>query len=143
MGRPTKSTMTLDGPGRLPSLARVHVLVVEDDARFAGVLAAVLEYCGALVTVAPSPGAALRLLDSVVPGVIVVGQPAATETAVLLAGGPARDRPPALAITADREDEARRTLAAMGFQACLPKPVELAELCRVVGRLAAPPEAAR
>ncbi|HEU4368081.1 MAG TPA: hypothetical protein VFV05_07645 [Methylomirabilota bacterium] len=132
--------MRLGGPGPQPSLARVHVLVVEDDARFAGVLAAVLAYCGARATVVPSAGAALRLLESVVPGVIVVGQPVAEATAALLAGGPARPRPPALAITAGG-DEVRRTLADIGFQACLPKPVELAELCRVVGRLAAPPAA--
>jgi len=143
MGRQPKRAMSLDGPGRLPFLARVHVLVVEDNARFAGVLAAVLEYCGALVTVAPSLGAALRLLDSIVPGVIVVGQRAAAGAAALLAGGSTGERPPALAITAERGDDARRTLVAMGFRACLHKPVELAELCRVVARLAAPPAAGR
>lgn len=135
--------MRLEDPGRLPSLARVHVLVVEDNARFAGVLAAVLECCGARVTVAPSAGAARRLLDSVLPGVIVVGQPAAAGAASLLARGSAREHPPALAITEDRGDEARRALLAMGFRACLPNPVELGELCRVVERLAAPPPASR
>jgi len=142
MGRPTNSGMRAERPDRLPSLARVHVLLVEDDARFAHVLATVLEHCGALVTAAPSPDAALRLLKSIVPGVLVVGtRSAAAAAAWLAAAGRASQRVPALAITTDREDGADRAAVPAGFQACLSRPTELGEFCRLVSSLAARPPA--
>ncbi|HEX9818690.1 MAG TPA: hypothetical protein VGD07_03650 [Methylomirabilota bacterium] len=136
--------MTADRPDRLPSLARVHVLLVEDDARFAHVLATVLEHCGAFVTAAPSLDAALRLLESVVPGVLVVGTRSAAGAAAWLAtvSGDSQ-RPPVLAITTDREDGADGAAVPAGFQACLSRPIELGEFCRVVSSLAARPPAER
>ena len=129
--------MTADRPDRLPSLARVHVLLVEDDPRFAHVLATVLERCGALVTAAPSLDAALRLLESVVPGVLVVGtRSIAAAAARLAAAGRNPRRPPALAITTDREDGTGHEAVPAGFEACLYRPIELGQFCRVVSGLA-------
>jgi DNA-binding response OmpR family regulator len=136
--------MTADRPDRLPSLARVHVVLVEDDARFAHVLATVLECCGALVTTAPSLDAALRLLESVVPGVLVVGTRSAAGAAAWLAtASRGSQRPPALAITTDRDDAAGQAVVPAGFQACLPRPIELGEFCWVVSGLAAERPGAR
>jgi CheY-like chemotaxis protein len=128
--------MTFGRPDPPAPLDGVHVLLVEDDTRFAGVLATVLACCGALVTTVASPDAARALMGTVVPGVLVVGTPTAVEAAaLLLAAGPAGHRPPALAITAGRGGDAPLP---PGVQACLIKPIELAEFCRVVGRLARP-----
>jgi CheY-like chemotaxis protein len=133
--------MTFGRPDPPAPLDGVHVLLVEDDARFAGVLATVLECCGALVTTVASPEAARVLMGTVVPGVLVVGTPsAAGAAALLLAPGRAGHRPPALAITAGRGGDAP---VPPGFQACLTKPIELGEFCRVVGRVARPPAGRR
>jgi CheY-like chemotaxis protein len=130
--------MMADRVDHLPSLAGVHVLVVEDDWRFADVLATVLRSRGALVTVAPSPAAALGLLRTVVPGVLVVGTRAsAGAPAWLAAAARLPHAPAALAITGEREEAGGRPVVPAGFQACLPRPVELGEFCRVVGALAA------
>jgi CheY-like chemotaxis protein len=124
-----------------PSLAGVHVLLVEDDPRFADVLAAVLEWRGALVTVA-SPEAALRLVGTVVPSVLVVGTSPLGAAVLLTAARRAFGRQgarqvPAVMVTAPRRGTPRDALTAPGFQACLVKPIELGEFCRVVRRLAA------
>jgi len=48
-----------------------------------------------------------------------------------------------LAITTDREDGADGAAVPAGFQACLSRPIELGEFCRVVSSLAARPPAER
>src|SRR5690348_16337381 len=58
---------------QLPSdaLVGVHALIVDDDRDSRALLKTVLEYCGALVTVAGSAREALRILQRVTPDVIV------------------------------------------------------------------------
>jgi CheY-like chemotaxis protein len=53
------------------ALIGVHVLVVDDDADARELWRAVLEYCGALVTVVPSADEALAVLARVRPDVLV------------------------------------------------------------------------
>jgi CheY-like chemotaxis protein len=128
---------------RLPPLRGLHVLLVEDDARFARVLATVLEYCGAVVTVAASAEAALRLTATIVPHVLVVATSASLRVASRLSAGRllGRGGVAALAIVPERDAGARDALLALGLHECLTKPLELGEFCRVVGRVAGLPAA--
>lgn len=126
--------------GEFARLAGVHVLIVEDNAHAAHVLAAVLEYCGAWATLA-SPARALTFLRSVTPHVLVIGTSAADREAPALlttvrALAPGRGGGvPALALSADRNESARDAALAAGFQACLIKPVDVREFSRTIGRL--------
>jgi two-component system, OmpR family, phosphate regulon response regulator OmpR len=54
------------------SLAGVHVLLIDDDQASREELAAILRYCGALLTVAHSEAEALRVLDLVHPAAVVL-----------------------------------------------------------------------
>jgi CheY-like chemotaxis protein len=54
------------------SLGGVHVLLVDDDPASRDELAAILRYCGALLTVAESESEGMRILDFVRPDVIVL-----------------------------------------------------------------------
>lgn len=123
-------------------LAGVHVLVVEDDADSASVLATALEYYGAWVTVAPSHRIGLMLLRTMIPRVLVVAtSPASGDGVPLLRVVRAFERArggriATLALSADRDDSIGETAAIAGFHECLAKPVNPAEFCRVVARLA-------
>jgi CheY-like chemotaxis protein len=57
------------------SLAGIHVLLVDDDPASRDELAAILRYCGSLLTVAASEVEGLRVLDFVRPHVIVLAVP--------------------------------------------------------------------
>jgi DNA-binding response OmpR family regulator len=123
-------------------LAGVHVLVVEDDAGIAGVLATALEYYGAWVTVASGHLTGLRLLSTMVPEVLVVAtSPAAGDGVPLLRavrefervrGG----RIATLALGADAGESGRDTALMAGFHDYLAKPVDAHAFCRMVARLA-------
>lgn len=122
-------------------LAGAHVLIVDEHARSANLIATVLEYCGATTTTTGSSDEALRLLGTVIPHVLVVAIPmlaadgaAFMRTAQALAAH-AGEELPALALSADRTDGARESALAAGFEDCLLKPVDAGELSRVVGRL--------
>lgn len=124
-------------------LPGVSVLVVDDDPDTRRLLREVLQYCGALVTVAASVASALKTLDRIKPDVLIsdIALPQRNGYALLSAlrslpperGG----RIPALAITAygDEHDHARALRA--GFQAHMRKPLDLKRLCETVGKLAA------
>lgn len=125
---------------RFECLAGAHVLIVDEHARSANLIATVLEYCGATTTIS-SKDEALRLLGTVIPHVLVVAIPmvaadgaAFMRTAQALAAH-AGEELPALALSADRTDGARDSALAAGFEDCLLKPVDAGELSRVVGRL--------
>lgn len=125
----------------LRRLTGVHVLLVEEDA-CVGVLATVLEHCGAWVTVAADQRAALRLLSTITPTVLVVA------TSVAGSAGPSLPRlvrdlrlgrevdVRTLALCIGHEASARASALASGFEECLMKPVNPRELCRAVARLA-------
>jgi CheY-like chemotaxis protein len=54
------------------SLAGIHVLLVDDDPASREELAAILRYCGSLLTVAESDAEGIRVLDVARPDVIVL-----------------------------------------------------------------------
>jgi CheY-like chemotaxis protein len=120
------------------ALAGVHALIVDDDRDSRALLKTVLEYCGALVTVAASARDAIRILERVTPDVIVTDIAMPTNDGYWLVeqvrarsaadGG----NVPAIAITAYGDEHGpHRTLSA-GFEAHLRKPIDPWELCRAV-----------
>jgi CheY-like chemotaxis protein len=122
-------------------LLGVHVLVVDDDDDARQLLRTILQYCGALVTVASSAREAITVLTRVTPDAIVsdIAMPEQDGywlirelRALPAAGG---GGVPAIALTAHGVAHGPdRTLAA-GFQAHLRKPVDPWELCRAVAGL--------
>src|SRR5437762_13945217 len=63
--------MSRGGFFAVDSLTSVHVLVVDDDASFRGVLVALLRYCGALVTAVGTLQEAMMAMDQVKPDIVV------------------------------------------------------------------------
>jgi PAS domain S-box-containing protein len=140
--RPTAVTpRTPDEP--LPSLAGLHVLLVDDEQDARDLVATVLRECGAEVTTAASAPEALDELDRVTPSVLIsdIAMPGEDGYALIRQ---VRARPlerggqvPAVALTAyARLDDRWRALSA-GYQRHVPKPIEPADLATVVARLAA------
>jgi CheY-like chemotaxis protein len=128
---------------RLPTdtLAGVHVLVVDDDFDSRALLTMVLEYSGALVTVAASARDALTILERVTPDVLVSDIAMPREDGYWLLREVRRLPPdgsgaiPAVAITAHSDEHGPdRTLRA-GFQAHLTKPIDPWEICRTIASL--------
>jgi len=120
------------------ALIGVHALIVDDDRDSRILLKTVLEYCGALVTVAGSAHDAMRILERVAPDVIVTDIAMPTNDGYWLVqqvrARSAEDggNVPAIAVTAYGDEHGpHRTLSA-GFQAHLRKPIDPWELCRVV-----------
>lgn len=126
----------------MAALARVRVLVVDDqeDARF--LLTLVLENEGAEVKACGSAEEALKAVTDWKPDVIVSDLCMPEYDGYWLIesvrslnpqnGG----RTPAIAVTARTSPEERRKASRCGFQACLPKPFETDKLVAAVGQLA-------
>ena len=118
-------------------LVGIHVLVVEDSPDARELFKTILEYAGALVSVASDAEQALRMCEQILPDVVVTdiampgrdgywlgGELRARE----LAGG----RPiPAIAVSGRGTVTPARCDAA-GFREVLRKPIDPWELCRVV-----------
>ena len=127
--------------GDLPSLAGVHVLIVDNEPDARALMRAVLEGCGAMVAEAEDVPGALTCLDASLPDVLLsdIAMPGEDGYALIrkVRGleGPGR-LVPAAAFTAyaTATDRARALLA--GFQVHIPKPVEPSELAAVVAALA-------
>ena len=120
----------------------LHVLVVDDDAGPRQLFRDVLEVAGARVTVAPSARLGLAAIQCEVPDVLVsdIMMPehdgywlirSVRELAAEHGG-----RVPALAITGDPNLHSRARALAEGFDAHLPKPINVRELSATVARLA-------
>ena len=139
--------MTTGGPEAAPGRPRgpltgLHVLVVDDDAGPRQLFRDVLEVAGARVTVAPSARLGLAAIQCDVPDVLVSdimmpehdGYWLIRSVRELSAehGG----RVPALAITGDPNQHSRARALAEGFDAHLPKPINVRELSATVARLA-------
>jgi CheY-like chemotaxis protein len=120
------------------ALVGVHVLIVDDDEDARVLMQTILQYCGALVTVAASAQEAMTVLARVTPDAILsdIAMPEhdgywlIREVRAL-----PRDQGgaiPAIALTAHGTAHGPdRTLAA-GFQLHLRKPVDPWELCRAL-----------
>ena len=120
----------------------LHVLVVDDDAGPRQLFRDVLEVAGARVTVAPSARLALAAIQCDVPDVLVSDIMMPEHDGYWLIrsvrelasehGG----RVPALAVTGDPGQHSRERALAAGFNAHLPKPINVRELAATVARLA-------
>ena len=123
-----------------PSLAGVHVLLVEDEPDARELLEVVLEYADALVTAVGSAAAALETLKRVRPDVLLIdivmpGQDGYSLLEQVRALAVGKDLP-AVAVTGRTRIHDRARALHIGFQAYLTKPVDPLELCRLIGDLA-------
>lgn len=122
-------------------LLGVHVLVVDDNTDARELFKTILEYAGALVSVAATAEQAVRFFDHVVPDVLVsdIAMPGHDGywliREVRARGVERGGAVPAVAVTDLAEHGPRQALGA-GFQAHLRKPVDPWELCRLVETLA-------
>ncbi|MBC7784549.1 MAG: response regulator [Burkholderiales bacterium] len=124
------------------SLADISVLVVDDEEDARSLIGRVLEECHAKVYIAGSSSAALEILKSELPSVIVsdIGMPNEDGYAFIRKvrelppeqGG----RTPAAALTAFARSEDRMRALRAGYQSHVAKPVEPGELVAVVASLA-------
>ena len=123
-------------------LQGISVLVVDDDEDARDLIRTVLEYCGALVSVAPSAEEALGVIQRVTPDVLLTDISMPRKDGYWLIEQ-IRSLPPerggsipAVAITAHGYTHGPdRTLPA-GFKSHLRKPVDPWELCRVLASVA-------
>jgi signal transduction histidine kinase/ActR/RegA family two-component response regulator len=134
-----------DGRFQVPAALRgMKLLVVDDEEDTREYVRALLQECGATVTVAASAAEALQALGHERPDVILsdLAMPGEDGYALIkrVRGLPADQggRTPAVALTgqARKEDRTRAMLA--GFQNHVTKPVAVGELLAVVASLAAP-----
>jgi CheY-like chemotaxis protein len=131
--------MVAEGFFSVDSLVGVHVLVVDGDEESRRLLAAILRYCGALVTTTASADEALNVMSVVKCDVLVVELVLPRESGVDLIqrvralkpeqGGVVR----AIALSDGRRD--LDDSASAGFDAHLIKPIEPWALCRLVAML--------
>src|SRR5687768_11059248 len=123
-----------------PSLAGIHVLLVEDEPDARELLEVVVEYADGLVTAVASAPAALETLKRVRPTVLLVdivmpgldGYWLLDRVRELEFGGEI----PAIAVTGRIRVHDRARAMRAGFNAYLTKPVDPLELCRLIGDLA-------
>ena len=126
----------------LAGLARLRVLVVDDDPDSREVVREVLEQAGATVVVAGSTHEALRAIAERPPDVLLsdLGMPEEDGYQLMrrvraLAPG-SGGTVPAAALTAYTQAEDRRAAEDAGFEGYLSKPIDPAELTAAVARLA-------
>ena len=118
----------------------VSVLLVEDDPISREALTFILASCGARVVSAESMHDALACYERMLPAVVVsdIGLPG-EDGCVLMRAIRARefggDRTPAIAVSGFPSRETSERARRAGFDAFLPKPIDLAELFRMVRAL--------
>jgi PAS domain S-box-containing protein len=126
---------------RLPSLAGLKVLVVDDDADAREALTRFLESRDADVRLVASAAEALKAIRHDRPDVLVsdIGMPGEDGYALMeqvrMLDREAGGRLPAVAVTAFASPEDRIRSLAAGFQMHLAKPVDVAELVMVIASL--------
>ena len=133
-----------DGPPKMSfgDLDGVHVVAVDDDADAVTLVAELLAAAGARVSTAASADAALRLMETAPPQVLVtdLGMPHVDGcqliSQVRAHHNPLVRRVPAAALTAYARSEDRVKALRAGFQIHLAKPIDPTELITVVAALA-------
>jgi CheY-like chemotaxis protein len=127
---------------RLPALAGIQVLVVDDDHEVLGAISAVLQECGAEVIPVSSGTEALAALQRMRPDVLVsdIAMPGMDGHRLMrrirTLGTAHGGSIPAAALTAYATTADRTRALLDGYQVYLPKPFEPAELACLVARLA-------
>jgi signal transduction histidine kinase/ActR/RegA family two-component response regulator len=138
---PAAAPVTLDSD-RVPSLAGLRVLVVDDEPDTVEALRSILMQCDADVRGTCSADEALAVLGEWLPHVIIsdIGMPGQDGYALIRAVRSASDerirRVPAVALTAYARIEDRLRVLSAGFQMHVPKPVEPLELITIVANVA-------
>ena len=135
---------TRPSPPKMPTqrLAGIRVLAVDDQEDALAMLRDALEAAGADVTTAIDAEEAIKLIESAPPDVLVsdLGMPGMDGFELIRRVRGSSDvraqRLPAAAITVYARPEDRALALESGFQAHMPKPVDLNEVVRVVGSLA-------
>ena len=123
------------------SLGGVRVLVVEDEMEARESMRLLLQRLGAEVAEAGSARQALETLDRssfdvLISDIAMPGEDGYALLRAIRAKAPERGgRVPAVAVTAGTRPDDRRRALAEGFQAYLPKPVDMLELVRQVSAL--------
>jgi PAS domain S-box-containing protein len=126
-----------------PTLAHLHVLVVDDDEDTREVLTHILSRSGAAVVAAPSAAQGLAAIEQRVPDVILadVGMP--DEDGYAFLAQVRRRVPahiaPAIAVTAFARPEDRQRALEAGYQRHLAKPLDPAAIVEAVSGLVRPP----
>jgi PAS domain S-box-containing protein len=124
----------------MPRLDGVRALIVDDEADALELIQRVLENQGAHVSTVRSGDAALRLLETTAPDVLIsdIGMPGLDGYQFMRrmrAAEPRERRIPALALTAFARPDDRKHAILAGYQAHLAKPFDMAELAIVVAGL--------
>jgi hypothetical protein len=124
----------------VPRLDGVRALVVDDEVDALELIQRVLENQGAHVSTVRSGDAALRLLETTTPDVLIsdIGMPGLDGYQFMRrmrAAEPKERRIPALALTAFARPDDRKHAILAGYQAHLAKPFDMAELAIVVAGL--------
>jgi PAS domain S-box-containing protein len=147
LGRVVAPSPSANIAASLPSLAGIHVLLIDDQREARESLAALLGQTGAAVTVAASGAEALSSLEKAAPRegpeVVVcdIAMPGEDGYATLKRlraweAAQSRGRRPAIALSAFTQREDRIRALAEGFQMHLTKPVAPAELVTVIASVA-------
>jgi signal transduction histidine kinase/CheY-like chemotaxis protein len=133
-------------PARAFAPADLHglsVLVVDDEADARELIGYLLETCGATVHQAGSAAAALDVLDSTAPDIIIsdIGMPGEDGYSLIWSirtlGHEAKRNIPAIALTAFARNEDRARALVAGFNLHIAKPVEPSALIQAILDLAA------
>jgi PAS domain S-box-containing protein len=127
---------------RLPSLANLSLLVVEDEADARELLITILKGCGAEVQAAASAAEGLKILKEWRPDVLISDIEMPYEDGLSFIGkvralsNEEGGHIPAIAVTAHVRDEDRLQALSAGFDAHVGKPMEPLELVTVIANLA-------
>ena len=122
------------------ALRGIHVFLAVDDSECRELMKTVLEYAGALVSVAASGRATLAALEAIRPDILLadLSSSAADDVTTLIErirALPACAHMPAVALTSQAARDGRLRLLKAGFQEHLVKPIDPWELCRLIAAL--------
>jgi CheY-like chemotaxis protein len=122
-----------------PSLAGIHVLLVEDEPDARELLEVVIQYADGLVTAVGSAAAALETLKRVRPTLLLIDIVMPGQDGYWLLDAVRKlefgAELPAIAVTGRIRVHDRARALRAGFNAYLAKPVDPLELCRLIGEL--------
>jgi CheY-like chemotaxis protein len=116
------------------NLRQRRVLIVDDDRETIDLLTFALDRCGAIVASATTARAALDVLKSWVPD-IIVSDFVMPDDGVHLAARAKELHIPAIAITGLALPKDQQRILASGFDLCVTKPFDPEELCRSISTI--------